>query len=267
MFTGIIKFTKPLSPPPIGSKGTERFPTKISGNSEIRISSGSQVGVYSGNFVFSNNAVTGGTLRYYENSTNGTPDYWVFGNLSAKMIYTYQKNSDWLGMVQYALGGNDLIVGSSGADTLNGYLGNDILRGNDGNDILLGGGGADTLYGNVGNDTLVGGAGQDTLYGGGGADIFGFLQRTDSAVGTARDIIADFLPGFDIIDLSNIDANTKLSGNQAFNFIGSGAFTGVAGQLHFVGGILSGDVNGDKKADFEIFLPGVSTLNSSDFRL
>ena len=49
--------------------------------------------------------------------------------------------------------GNDLIVGSTMADSLIGGLGNDTLQGGDD---------ADTLVGDVGDDLLVGGAGADT---------------------------------------------------------------------------------------------------------
>jgi serralysin len=52
----------------------------------------------------------------------------------------------------------------------------------------------------------------------------------------------------DWIDLSAIDANTAISGNQAFDFIGSDAFT-AAGQLRLSNGILYADTNGDKAAD------------------
>lgn len=77
--------------------------------------------------------------------------------------------------------GNDLILGSPRADTIDGRQGgdcilgggdNDILRGHVGNDVLLGGPGNDILYGNQNNDTLIGGEGYDICYGGGGSDSF-----------------------------------------------------------------------------------------------
>ena len=59
------------------------------------------------------------------------------------------------------------------------------------------------------------------------------------------------------------------AGNQGFTYIGATAFTGVAGQLDYLGGILSGDTNGDKVADFEIAitLVGSISLVSTDFVL
>ena len=56
----------------------------------------------------------------------------------------------------------------------------------------------------------------------------------------------------DDIDLSGIDANAKAAGNQAFSFIGDKAFSGKAGELQYKNGIVAGDVNGDKAADFHI---------------
>jgi serralysin len=89
---------------------------------------------------------------------------------------------------------------------------------------------------------------------------------TDS-LPTARDTIKDFVRGIDHIDLRSIDANTKVAGNQAFSFIGRSAFTGGAGQLKFASGVLSGDVNGDKIADFAVNVTGLTTLYKTDFYL
>ena len=62
-----------------------------------------------------------------------------------------------------------------------------------------------------------------------------------------------------------------LAGDQAFAFIGSGAFTGTAGELRtFQGGTttyLQGDTNGDGLADFLIRLDGLHTLGGGDFML
>ncbi|WP_274631312.1 M10 family metallopeptidase C-terminal domain-containing protein [Arvimicrobium flavum] len=147
--------------------------------------------------------------------------------------------------------------GGSGADTIVGNQAANVLEGNAGNDILRG---------EAGNDILRGGTGSDKLYGGTGSDVFDF-DFTSWSTPTARDTIMDFVPGVDDIDLRTIDANTKVSGDQAFSFIGKGAFTGAAGQLNFVNGVLSGDVNGDKVADFQVNVTGVSSLTAWDFIL
>ncbi|MBJ6127582.1 M10 family metallopeptidase C-terminal domain-containing protein [Microvirga splendida] len=158
------------------------------------------------------------------------------------------------------------LTGGSGSDRLYGRGGADRLKGGDGNDYLDGGLRADTLSGSSGRDTLYGGAGADVLSGGSGSDLFVFKALSDSAP-RARDTIVDFVSGTDRIHLRNIDADTTISGNQAFSFIGGHAFTGHAGQLNLRGGVLSGDVNGDAVADLQIRLSKVVLLRTADFYL
>jgi Ca2+-binding RTX toxin-like protein len=50
--------------------------------------------------------------------------------------------------------GNDLILGSAGANT---------ISGEGGNDCIVSGGGNDTIYGNAGTDVCIGGSGNDFL--------------------------------------------------------------------------------------------------------
>ncbi|MEQ1542928.1 MAG: putative Ig domain-containing protein, partial [Novosphingobium sp.] len=166
--------------------------------------------------------------------------------------------------------GNDVLYGGRGNDALDGELGNDELFGNSGNDRLSGGAGNDRLDGGSGNDVLIGGAGFDILFGGSAADRFVFADVADSVTGANRDRISDFARGTDLIDLSGIDANAGLAGDQGFAWIGAAGFTGVAGQLHFTGGILAGDLNGDGLADFEIrvqFSGGFPGLTAGDLLL
>jgi len=70
----------------------------------------------------------------------------------------------------------------------------------------------------------------------------------------------------DKIDLSAIDANAQLVGNQAFSFIGNSAFTGVVGELRYFGNTIQGDVNGDQNSDFSILFSGV-VLTANEFIL
>lgn len=85
---------------------------------------------------------------------------------------------------------------------------------------LIGSNFGDVLSGNAGNNVLDGGAGQDKLTGGAGRDVFVFTAATDSP-NSLPDVITDFnrLLG-DRIDVSAIDANTSLAGNQAFTWVG-----------------------------------------------
>lgn len=128
------------------------------------------------------------------------------------------------------------------------------LWGNLGNDSLDGGAVNDLLFSGEGDDTLVGGAGKDVMTGGLGADTFVFTARTQCYKATS-DLITDFTSGSDHIDLSQIDANTLLAGDQAFLFIAGAAFWHTAGKLRVLGSgagslNLAGDINGDAVTDF-----------------
>ncbi|MET1109885.1 MAG: M10 family metallopeptidase C-terminal domain-containing protein, partial [Allosphingosinicella sp.] len=137
------------------------------------------------------------------------------------------------------------------------------LFGGKANDTLKGGGQADLIHGNLG---------ADTLRGGGGADVFRYDSTAESN-SASRDLILDFTPGADKIDLSRIDANGAAAGDQAFVWIGASAFSGVAGQLRaFQSGgswILEGDTNGDSVADLVVALTlqGPAPLAAGDFLL
>jgi Ca2+-binding RTX toxin-like protein len=134
----------------------------------------------------------------------------------------------------------------------------------------------DTLIAGALNDTLYGGLGADLLTGNAGNDVFRYDSHTESTA-TSRDHILDLTTG-DKIDLSRVDANSLTAGNQAFSFIGSGAFTGTgaasAGQLRaqFVSGndwLIQGDRNGDGVVDMEILVTtgDAHTIIASDFFL
>jgi Ca2+-binding RTX toxin-like protein len=159
--------------------------------------------------------------------------------------------------------------GDAQGDTLSGI---ENLSGSQGNDGLVGDSGANTLQGWNGNDVLTGAGGKDTLTGGAGGDRFVYGSVGQSVVGANADRITDFSHAQgDRIDLSAIDASTMAAGNQAFSFIGSGLYTGVAGQLRYavVGGVttIAGDVNGDGTSDFHIQLTGSIALVAGDFVL
>jgi Ca2+-binding RTX toxin-like protein len=158
----------------------------------------------------------------------------------------------------------EYLTGSSYADKLYGDSGSNLLTGGSGNDVLNGGGG---------NDVLFGGAGADDLVGGAGADTFVFKALDDTTVSSVgRDTIFDFSgTAGDRIDVSAIDANTATSGDQAFTYVGTAAFTGKAGELRYVKGAsdtyVYGDVNGDARADFAIHLDDAVSLSKGYFVL
>jgi len=139
----------------------------------------------------------------------------------------------------------------------------DYVQGTNGADILYGLAGDDFIQAGGGNDTLVGGQGADALDGGSGADVFVFDTLE------AGDVIASFETGADLIDLTAFDADMMAAGDQPFAWIGSGAFTNVAGQLRFTnsggGSVLEGDTNGDGVPDIVIVVEGVGSLQAADF--
>ena len=165
--------------------------------------------------------------------------------------------------ISYVLGANLENLTLSGKAAING-------SGNGLNNSLLGNASANSLNGLAGSDLIFGGLGKDKLKGGAGKDTFDFNTSLEIGKGASRDAILDFIHSEgDKIDLSGIDANSSKAGNQMFSFIGSKAFGGKAGELHFINGILSGDTDGKNGADFElsIKLVGDTTLVNADFVL
>ncbi|HEX8241682.1 MAG TPA: Calx-beta domain-containing protein [Allosphingosinicella sp.] len=144
----------------------------------------------------------------------------------------------------------------------------------DGSFRVFGGAGIDTIQGSQNADIIVGRGSGDMLYGNGGNDIFRYDSVGDSnSVG--RDEIKDFNAG-DLIDLSRIDANTLVDGDQAFTFIGNADFSHTAGELRFenisLGGtvwLVQGDIDGNGVADFEVqlIINPPDPITSSDFIL
>lgn len=179
-------------------------------------------------------------------------------------------------IVSKSLIDGEIKIGNSENNQLIGTSKSDLLEGLDGKDSLNGGAGNDTLNGGTGNDTLNGGLGYDELTGGAGADKFVFVTIADASVSKSKiDVITDFnSKEKDKIDLSKIDANTEIAGNQAFskliivNKFVENSFT-KASELIFASeeNILYGNVDKDGAAEFAIKLSGVTKLLISDFIL
>lgn len=167
-------------------------------------------------------------------------------------------------------GGDDKLVGDYGDDVIDGGDGADVVSGDNNNDKLSGGTGNDTIWGGNGNDVLDGGAGADLMSGGAGKDTFLFKSAADSTR-AASDHITYFNRADDVIDLRAIDANTEKAGNQAFTWIGSELLHGKAGELKaYKSGnhtIIAGDVDGDRKVDFQIIIDKAVSLTVQDFYL
>lgn len=146
---------------------------------------------------------------------------------------------------------------------------NDTLTGDLGPNRLMGGNGADVLYGGGGNDTLTGGAMGDMLIGGLGADSFVYIATSESA-GAGLDTLQGFQPGFDVIDLSLIDA---VAGgvDDAFGFIASGAFTAGHAEVRVsalgINTLVEVRLAGSVADDMQIVLAGLVNLTSTSFLL
>lgn len=165
-----------------------------------------------------------------------------------------------------------MLTGAAASNGTGNGLDNLIL-GNTGANALAGGAGADSLIGGAGDDLLVGGGGKDILTGGAGLDTFDYNAAADSGVSAlTRDVIKDFVSADDTIDLSNIDANPLVAGNQAFMYAGSGTWgADGTGKLRFdvvTGGvILYGSTDEDLDPEFAIYLAGVDALEAGDLIL
>lgn len=256
--------------------------------------------VYGGDFSYSYYGDVCGTLETMANKLHGRT-LWEASdiNRSASWVQELLDRGDADGLMHYVLsgrdvihgsgqgdvivglagsdvldgrGGNDALYGDAGSDvlsggihndTLDGGQGGDRLSGNAGNDLLIGGSGNDVLSGGWGRDVLVGGAGADGPSGGHAADTFQFRSTAEAGLGASSDAILDFDHG-DRIDLRAIDANETLRGDQAFSYIWGGRFSGDGGELRFAGGVLSGDTDGDRMADFSIRVSGEDALFKFD---
>jgi Ca2+-binding RTX toxin-like protein len=193
-------------------------------------------------------------------------------------------------------GGNNVLAGGAGTDTVsyehalagvtvnlattnaqNTGAGSDRLSGFENaigsgfNDTLTGNTGNNVLTGLAGNDTLNGGAGADTMTGGLDNDSFVFKALADSTT-TTPDFIIDFESGLDQINLATIDANTAISGNQAFALVTAPNANVVANSVTWYEEngvtVVQADVNGNATADLKIVLQGINlNLHASDFVL
>lgn len=144
-----------------------------------------------------------------------------------------------------------------------GGAGNDVIGGNDAINYLKGGDGNDSLNGAGGGDREEGDAGADIFVFTAVEDSTGYTMRSDGKKGLP-DVAIDFTSGTDKIDLSAIDAVTGTGANDAFTFIGTGAFTHQPGELRYDiadGWIhIYGDVDGDGHADLQILAKGTQIL-------
>ena len=230
------------------------------------------------------------TLVSVENLTGGAYNDVLYGNDGKNILRGSGGNDD-----VYGYGGNDTLYGGDGNDKLGGAAGDNVLYGGNHDDQLEGGSGVDQLYGEAGTDGLFGGNGNDRLYGGAGddhlddlgdgddwlvgglgvdylvgragSDTFAFETIQDTGIGEQ---IADFVQGVDRVDVSLIDADVGLGGDQAFTFLGNDTNFTAPGQIGY---LQSGDytyvyLNVDRGSPPEgAFAMYATNLAASDFVL
>jgi Ca2+-binding RTX toxin-like protein len=160
------------------------------------------------------------------------------------------------------------ITGSVNGDAMAGSAFNDTLNGGEGNDVLYGNEGIDTLNGGDGNDLLNGGVGNDKLTGGDGDDTFAF--DTPFAAGNNIDLVADFTPGSDTVQVDQTNYFQGLSlGELAASQFAIGSATGTGPQIVYnqTTGALFFDSDGAGAGVAARFatVAGHPTLSASDF--
>ncbi|MBV4484135.1 retention module-containing protein [Pseudomonas sp. SWRI153] len=176
--------------------------TAGSGNNEMHGGAGNDL-LYSG---AGNDLLDGGTGSDTASYAHATAGVTVnLGLLAAQ---------NTLGAGTDTLTGIENLIGSNFNDSLTGDGNSNVINGGLGNDFLNGGGGDDVLIGGPGNNTLTGGA---------GADTFQWLKGN-----SGHDLITDFTPGADKLDLSQLlqgenGSTASLDDYLHFTVSGSGA--------------------------------------------
>jgi Peptidase M10 serralysin C terminal len=140
---------------------------------------------------------------------------------------------------------------------------------------LLGNNLATSFTGSTNETNFVSGYGAHGLRGGEGANIYTYLAISDSTY-NQHDVISNFDPAKDVIDLSRIDANVASPGLQHFTFIGDAPFSGTGAQVRYqlnpatnltdIEADLAGD-SGNYYPDFEIVVAGLTPLTAANFAL
>lgn len=122
----------------------------------------------------------------------------------------------------------------------------------------------DMIIGSSAANVIEGGHGADALWGGGGNDTFVFKNASDSGLTAAtRDRIFDFSHGHDKLDVSALGAGLHFIGASGF----SSTAGEIDAHFNGTQTIVSADLNGDGQADFAVGLVGHIQLTIGDFIL
>lgn len=126
-----------------------------------------------------------------------------------------------------------------------------------------------TLIGFGGMDIIKGGLGADRITGGDDSDTFMYSSISESP-SRENDVITDFdRSQFDVIDLTDIDANVNIAGDQAFELSLSSELIPKAGTAIFNSStkMLNLYVDSTVLPSMSIEIPSVDFLRSSDLYL
>lgn len=160
--------------------------------------------------------------------------------------------------------GNDTLKGGAGADGLGGDRGNDTLIGGDGDDQMDGGVDADLVYGGPGSDAMTDDYGGDILFGGTGNDFY-FLNSHSSPFYTSTEIVEKSGEGTDTIRVYLSDYTLPDNVENGTIAYGGGTLHGTSGDNYLAvidedGDTLEGLGGNDTLEGFT----GVDILNGGD---
>ena len=162
----------------------------------------------------------------------------------------------------------DVVVASDTADTVN-VAALSASLGTATPTLVCGLAGADRIdaRGMSGRLWLTGGAGADTMIGGSGANHYLYAATSDSTA-TAMDVIANFNPSMDVIDLTGLGQPLNDAGQIRYGTLGAGSVGWQAsGGDTFVYVNTSGGSEALTGTDMKMELLGSVKLGSSNFAL
>ena len=149
----------------------------IVNSAQIRVTDGVKTQDYLGNFQFSADWLSGGTLTSTIAYQNGLY-YAITGlNVDAMTVERYIDNFDFNGALNEVLKGNDTVIGSSG---------NDLIKSAGGNDTIDGGSGVDTVFyaGTKSNVSVVNNGSSFTVKANGKVDTLTNVERVGMGDGS-----------------------------------------------------------------------------------
>lgn len=186
-----------------------------------RVTRGPSYEQFTGNFIYTDGVLTGGTITGWTRVTDGGTEFAVTGaSIPVASFLGYLDALDGDGFLADLFSAADVLTGTALGDYMRAGDGDDSALGGNGNDNLTGDiysddlvGGADTLDGGVGNDSLFGSGGNDSLIGGAGNDILEGGAGIDTMAGGA---------GNDIYYVNSAGDDVEEAGGQGIDSVYSG---------------------------------------------